>query len=137
MFVPASHGQRVAIIAVLVVPLVAIVVLSAPAWLIWPFLTGERRTTVLEFLDRLIEWITVLAGIAGATTKLDVQPRLPPESTATPLSASPSNVITDADLRIRAKAHQPLAVPRNLQTTRVHRTSQQELVKGPPDMKLQ
>jgi len=48
MFVPTSRGQRVATVAVLVVPLVAILVPSAPAWVIWPFLTGERGTAVLE-----------------------------------------------------------------------------------------
>lgn len=101
MFAPPLHGQRIAIVAVLVVPLVAVVLLSAPAWLTWPFLPAERRTTVLEFLDRLIEWSKVLAGITGAaaTTNLDVQPLLPTQDIGTPLSDSTSNVITAADLR--------------------------------------
>jgi hypothetical protein len=106
LFAPPLHGQRIAIVAVLVVPLVAVVLLSAPAWLTWPFLPAERRTTVLEFLDRLIEWSKVLAGITGAATatatatatNLDVQPLLPTQNIASPLSASTSNVITAADL---------------------------------------
>jgi hypothetical protein len=103
LFAPPLHGQRIAIVAVLVVPLVVVVLLSAPAWLMWPFLPAERRTTVLEFLDRLIEWSKVLAGITGAATatatNLDVQPLLPTQNIASPLSASTSNVITAADLR--------------------------------------
>jgi hypothetical protein len=101
MFVPPLHGQRIAIVSVLAIPLLAVVLLSAPAWLMWPFLPAERRTTVLEFLDRLIEWVKVLGGITGAptTTNLDVQSLLPTQDTATPLSDSTSNVITAADLR--------------------------------------
>ena len=86
MFVPPSHGQRVAVVAVLVVPLIVVVVLSAPAWITWPFLPTERREAVLQFLDRLILWIKVLAGIAGVTPDLGVQQQPLPESTATPLS---------------------------------------------------
>lgn len=63
MFLPPSRWQRVVIAAVLVIPLIVVVVLSAPAWVMLPFLSTDRRTAVLEFLDRLVEWITVLAGI--------------------------------------------------------------------------
>ncbi len=67
MLVPPSRGQRVAIVAALAVPLTVIVLLSAPAWVTWPFLPSERRETVKEFLGLVIDWIKVLAGIAGGT----------------------------------------------------------------------
>ena len=64
VFVPSSRWQRAVIAAILIIPLVVVVLLSAPAWILWPFLDAERRTAVLGFLDRLIEWIKVLAGIS-------------------------------------------------------------------------
>jgi hypothetical protein len=30
-------------------------VYAAKAWITWPFLCNERRTTVLEFVDRIVE----------------------------------------------------------------------------------
>jgi hypothetical protein len=33
----------------------ALVLLSVPTWITWPFLGTERRTTVLEFVDRIVE----------------------------------------------------------------------------------
>ncbi len=63
VFVPPSRWQRVVITAVLVIPLTVVVLLSAPAWIMLPFLAADRRIAILEFLDRLVEWIKVLAGI--------------------------------------------------------------------------
>jgi hypothetical protein len=57
----SSRWQRVAITALLVVPLVLVVGLSAPAWLAWPFLPKESRDAVIEFLGRLIEWVRAIA----------------------------------------------------------------------------
>jgi hypothetical protein len=37
-------------------PLLAVVLLSAPAWVTWPFLPSRRQWIVLEFLDRLVRW---------------------------------------------------------------------------------
>jgi hypothetical protein len=34
-----------------------VVLLFTPAWLAWPFLPAERRTAVLDFLNRLVEWV--------------------------------------------------------------------------------
>jgi hypothetical protein len=62
VFVAWSRWQRAVIAAILVIPLLAVVLLSAPAWIAWPFLATDRRTAVLDFLDRLIEWIKILAG---------------------------------------------------------------------------
>jgi len=42
-------------------------VLSTPAWLAWPFLAADRRTTVLSFVDKLVDWVRALAGIEWTT----------------------------------------------------------------------
>ena len=60
--VPPGRWQRALVVAILVVPLLVLVLLSMPAWLLWPFLDGERRSSVLEFLDRIVEWIKAIAG---------------------------------------------------------------------------
>ena len=54
VLLPQPGWQRVAVATVLVIPLLALVLLSAPAWITWPFLSTERRNTVLEFVDRII-----------------------------------------------------------------------------------
>jgi hypothetical protein len=33
----------------------ALVLLSVPAWITWPLAGTERRITVLEFVDRIVE----------------------------------------------------------------------------------
>ena len=38
------------------VPVVIIVILSAPAWLTWPFLSEARQRTVLQMVDALARW---------------------------------------------------------------------------------
>ena|ERR1700745_3754876 len=38
------------------VPVVLIVILSAPAWLTWPFLSEARQQTVLQMVDALARW---------------------------------------------------------------------------------
>ena len=55
MLLPQPGWQRVAVAAILVIPLLVLVLLSVPAWITWPFLVTERRTTVLQFVDRIIE----------------------------------------------------------------------------------
>ena len=63
MFIPTPRWQRVVIAVVLVVPLIPVVILSAPAWLVWPFLSADRRAAVMQFLDRIVEWIKVLSHL--------------------------------------------------------------------------
>lgn len=58
----ASRWQRVAITALLVLPLLLVVVLSAPAWLVLPFLSQRRCDAVLRFLGCLIDWIKAIVG---------------------------------------------------------------------------
>ena len=59
---PPSRWQRVAITALLVLPLLLIVVLSAPAWAVLPFLSEPRRDTVIKFLGCLIDWVKAIPG---------------------------------------------------------------------------
>ncbi len=61
---PSSRWQRVAITALLVLPLLLVVVLSAPAWLVLPFLSERRCDAVLRFLGYLIDWIKAIVGSA-------------------------------------------------------------------------
>jgi hypothetical protein len=55
--------QRATIAAIVVIPLLVVVVISAPVWLLWPFLDADRRTAVLQFLDRLVVWAKAVAAI--------------------------------------------------------------------------
>jgi len=63
VIMPTSRWQGAVIAAILVVPLLVLVLLSTPAWLTWPFLNADRRNAVLDFLNRLVEWVRILAGI--------------------------------------------------------------------------
>lgn len=62
VIMPSAPWQRVVITALLVVPLVLIVGLSAPTWLVLPFLSEPRRSAVLQFLSCLIDWVKAIAG---------------------------------------------------------------------------
>jgi hypothetical protein len=62
VIVPPARWQRAVITALLVVPLVLVIGLSAPMWLALPFLSESRRNTVLEFLGCLIDWIKAIVG---------------------------------------------------------------------------
>jgi hypothetical protein len=62
VILPPARWQRVVIAALLVVPLVLVIALSAPTWIVLPFLSEPRRNTVLQFLGCLIDWIKAIAG---------------------------------------------------------------------------
>jgi hypothetical protein len=64
VILPPSRWQRVAITALLVLPLVLVVGLSAPAWLVLPFLPERSRDAVINFLRCLIDWVKTIAGSA-------------------------------------------------------------------------
>ena len=61
--VPAGQWQRVMIVALLVVPLLIMVVLSAPGLLL-PFLPKEGKEAMLKLAKIALEWIraTVCTG---------------------------------------------------------------------------
>jgi hypothetical protein len=56
VLLPQPGWQRIAVAAILVLPLLVLILLSTPAWITWPFLSAERRATVLELLDRIADW---------------------------------------------------------------------------------
>ncbi|MES4908890.1 MULTISPECIES: hypothetical protein [unclassified Streptomyces] len=39
-----------------VLPVILVVVLSAPAWLTWPFLSRQRQQVVLDMVKALADW---------------------------------------------------------------------------------
>lgn len=63
VILPSSRWQRVAVTALLVLPLVLVVGLSAPGWLVLPFLSEARRDAVIRFLGCLIDWVKAIAGL--------------------------------------------------------------------------
>jgi hypothetical protein len=64
VILPSGHWQRPAVAALLAIPLVLVVALSAPAWLVLPFLSEPRRNTVLRFAGCLIDWVKAIQGSA-------------------------------------------------------------------------
>ena len=65
LLLPSPRWQRVAVTALLVLPLVLVVALSAPAWIVLPFLSKPRRDGVMQFLDRIIEWVKAIARLSA------------------------------------------------------------------------
>ncbi|MFJ2582943.1 hypothetical protein [Kitasatospora aureofaciens] len=55
------------LVALFALPLLAVVLLSAPAWLTWPFLPSGRQEVVLAVLDRLVQWTRVAVPRVGGT----------------------------------------------------------------------
>jgi hypothetical protein len=56
--------------ALFVLPLLAVVLLSAPAWLTWPFLPSARQEVVLAVLDRCVQWTREAVPRVGDTAGL-------------------------------------------------------------------
>ena len=56
MIVPPPGWQRVALAAILVLPMLVMILLTAPAWITLPFLAADRRKTVLQLAARIAEW---------------------------------------------------------------------------------
>lgn len=53
---------RLLVAALLSLPLLCIVLLSAPAWACWPFLGEGKQETVLAFVNQLTKWAKAIAG---------------------------------------------------------------------------
>jgi hypothetical protein len=68
VILPSSHWQRVAITALLVLPLLLIVALSTPTWLTWPLLSEPRRKSVLTFVRCLTDGIKSIPRGGAETT---------------------------------------------------------------------
>ena len=65
MILPPARWQRVFVVALLVLPLLVVVGLSAPGWLVLPLLSEPRRKAVIQLLRCLIDWIKAIAEVAG------------------------------------------------------------------------
>ena len=61
--------SRPVLAALFALPLLAVVLLSAPAWLTWPFLPSRRQEVVLAVLDRLVQWTRVAVPRGDSTAK--------------------------------------------------------------------
>jgi hypothetical protein len=48
-----ARWQRVAVVALLILPILVIVLLSVPVWMSWPWLHAERRADVLALVEKL------------------------------------------------------------------------------------
>jgi hypothetical protein len=59
---PGAGWQRVALAALLVIPLILVAALMTPAWVLWPFLPDNRRKDVRALVGQFIDWIKVAAG---------------------------------------------------------------------------
>jgi hypothetical protein len=61
--------SRPVLVALFALPLLVVVLLSAPAWLTWPFLPTGRQEVVLAVLDRLVRWTRVVVPRTGGSAE--------------------------------------------------------------------
>ncbi|GAA4211549.1 hypothetical protein GCM10023074_60070 [Microbispora amethystogenes] len=62
MLTALSRWQRVALVAVLTIPLLAIIILTLPTWLVLPF-RREGREFILELVERLTDCLKAFVGV--------------------------------------------------------------------------
>lgn len=51
-----THLASRLLVAPRLIPVTLVVIFSAPAWITWPFLSRERRTSVLDMVKALTQW---------------------------------------------------------------------------------
>jgi hypothetical protein len=51
-----SRGGRALVVAITMLPVLVFVILSAPAWVVWPWLSTNRRESVHRMVDQLTQW---------------------------------------------------------------------------------
>jgi hypothetical protein len=51
-----SRGGRALVVAITMLPVLVFVILSAPAWVVWPWLDANRRESVHRMVDQLTQW---------------------------------------------------------------------------------
>ncbi len=66
------NGLERGVVAVAaLLPLLVIVILSAPAWVMWPFVSVGRQRATLRLLDALRSWATaVVEGVCAPPSRL-------------------------------------------------------------------
>jgi hypothetical protein len=73
-----SRGGRVLVVAITTLPLLLFVILSSPAWIVWPFLDAGRRKAVHGMVELLTQWTRdVLHYATPANAYADDQPYSP------------------------------------------------------------
>jgi hypothetical protein len=50
------RGGRALVVAITMLPVLVFVILSAPAWVVWPWLGDKRRESVHRMVDQLTQW---------------------------------------------------------------------------------
>jgi hypothetical protein len=51
-----SRGGRVLVVAIAMLPVLLLVILSVPAWVLWPFLSSDRRESVHLMVQQFEKW---------------------------------------------------------------------------------
>jgi hypothetical protein len=51
-----SRGARALVVAITMLPVLVVVILSTPAWVVWPWLSTNRRESVHRMVDQLTQW---------------------------------------------------------------------------------
>ena len=51
-----ARGARALVVAIAMLPVLVFVILSAPAWVVWPWLDEKRRESVHRMVDQLTQW---------------------------------------------------------------------------------
>jgi hypothetical protein len=59
---PQAGWQRVAVVALLILPLVLVVILMSPALLTWPALSDKKRSDFRELVQKFVDWVQVASG---------------------------------------------------------------------------
>jgi hypothetical protein len=68
-----SRGARALVVAITMLPVLVFVILSAPAWVVWPWLGEKRRESVHRMVDQLIEWTRDVLDRTAALSVADPQ----------------------------------------------------------------
>ena len=53
---PFARGGRALVVAITMLPVLVFMILSAPAWVVWPWLSEKRRDSVHQMVDQLTQW---------------------------------------------------------------------------------
>jgi hypothetical protein len=51
-----TRGGRALVVAITMLSVYVFVILSAPAWVVWPWLNDNRRESIHRIVDQLTQW---------------------------------------------------------------------------------
>ncbi|OWA16317.1 hypothetical protein B9W68_08570 [Streptomyces sp. CS227] len=58
---PTPGALKIFLPVVSILPLLLFVLLSAPAWVCWPFMSERRQGVMIEVVQKMIDWTRVCA----------------------------------------------------------------------------